>query len=92
MKLGDARLCLDCDEVHESQQCPVCASESFAFVTRWVPCDMPRTRARAQPAEAPVRTRGSRLLKGGAVGLAAIAITGWLLGRPGDTPPQDRQD
>jgi hypothetical protein len=36
MKLVNARLCLDCEEVHEEQHCPVCGSESFAFMTRWV--------------------------------------------------------
>ena len=37
MHLRTARLCLDCDNVHETQQCPVCASEAVAFMTRWVP-------------------------------------------------------
>jgi hypothetical protein len=36
MKLDAARLCLDCDEIHEEQICPSCSSEAFAFVTRWV--------------------------------------------------------
>jgi hypothetical protein len=36
MKLVNARLCLDCEEVHEQQHCPICGSESFAFMTRWV--------------------------------------------------------
>ena len=27
-----ARVCLDCDEVHDAQTCPICASESFAYV------------------------------------------------------------
>lgn len=36
MKLVNARLCLDCEEVHEDQHCPICGSESFAFMTRWV--------------------------------------------------------
>lgn len=37
MQLRNARLCLDCDEVHEDQRCPSCASESFGFIKRWVP-------------------------------------------------------
>jgi hypothetical protein len=37
MQLRSARLCLDCDEIHDAQQCPQCASETFAFITRWVP-------------------------------------------------------
>jgi hypothetical protein len=36
MKLDAARLCLDCDEVHDEQICPTCGSEAFAFLTRWV--------------------------------------------------------
>jgi hypothetical protein len=36
MRLMNARLCLDCEEVHDLQHCPVCGSESFAFLTRWV--------------------------------------------------------
>jgi hypothetical protein len=88
MKLGEARLCLDCDEVHDSQQCPICTSESFAFITRWVPGDDHRTRVRMSPSAAPpARTPGSRLVKRGAIGLAAVAVAGWLLGR-GDKPPQ----
>ena len=37
MKLKDARLCLDCEELHDQERCPQCASEAFAFVTRWIP-------------------------------------------------------
>lgn len=36
MRLVNARLCLDCEEVHDQQHCPICSSESFAFMTRWV--------------------------------------------------------
>ena len=36
MRLMTARLCLDCEEVHDEQHCPICGSESFAFLTRWV--------------------------------------------------------
>lgn len=44
MRLSVARLCLDCEEVHAEGQCPVCGSESFGFLTRWV-----RPEARATP-------------------------------------------
>ena len=36
MRLDDARLCLDCEEIHEEQECPACGSEAFAFLTRWI--------------------------------------------------------
>ena len=48
MRLMNSRLCLDCEEVHDQQHCPICGSESFAFLTRWVtPSD---TVAAAEPA------------------------------------------
>ena len=54
MRLMNARLCLDCEEVHDEQHCPICSSESFAFLTRWVtPSDRPRppsTHAARDPA------------------------------------------
>jgi len=57
MQLRSARLCLDCDEVHDAQQCPQCASETFAFITRWVPVpdrsDRPPTRPRVLEASSP---------------------------------------
>jgi len=37
MRLDVARLCLDCDEVHDGDRCPACGSETFAFLKRWVP-------------------------------------------------------
>jgi hypothetical protein len=36
MRLDDARLCLDCEEIHKDQECPACGSEAFAFLTRWI--------------------------------------------------------
>ena len=46
MQLRNARLCLDCDEIHEEPHCPICASESFAFIKRWVPQTERRARQR----------------------------------------------
>ena len=46
MKLTTARLCLNCDEVHDAHACPVCVSATFVYLTRWVP--------RSQPASRPV--------------------------------------
>ena len=51
MQLRNARLCLDCDEIHEEAHCPICASESFAFIKRWVPASERRARQRPPDAE-----------------------------------------
>ena len=53
MQLRSARLCLDCEEVHDGNVCPVCASETFAYVTRWIPAPERRGRPRAAPDEDP---------------------------------------
>ena len=54
MQLRTARLCLDCEEVHDAGQCPVCASETFSYLVRWIPTDERRRRPRPAPAETPL--------------------------------------
>ena len=89
MQLPIARLCLDCDEVHSEQHCPVCASEVFAYLTRWVPAPERRMRPRATTSPAadayreltsPTSTvpRRGRLLTRSALGVTAVALTGWI--------------
>ena len=94
MQLRNARLCLDCEEVHEAQQCPLCASETFVFMTRWVPVperrQKPRTGAPPPPPEALDTYRemlgqdrseggpGWRFVKRGAVGLAVFGVASWM--------------
>ena len=92
MQLHVARLCLDCNEVHDAQDCPRCGSEAFAYLSRWVPAPERRlqTRTSSSPeAEVyreliePVVRRG-RLLKRGAVGISVLAVAGWLWRRSDD--------
>jgi hypothetical protein len=51
MRLGVARLCLDCEEVHDAGRCPVCGSETFAFLKRWVKPAAPLPKADPRAAE-----------------------------------------
>ena len=60
MKLNNARLCLDCDEVHDEAHCPSCASESFAFIKRWVTTPEARARAAVENESRTERARGRR--------------------------------
>jgi hypothetical protein len=94
MQLRNARLCLDCEEVHDVQQCPSCASETFAFITRWVPA--PERRATQRPPEPPApetldtyrqmltperpppSSLGWSMAKRGALGLAVFGVAGWM--------------
>jgi hypothetical protein len=39
MQLRVARLCLDCEELYVGESCPICASERFAFLSRWLPTE-----------------------------------------------------
>ena len=85
MQLRVARLCLDCEEVHDAQICPRCTSETFAFLSRWIQAPERRTQPRTEnpnpPRQAPrveqVRPARGRWLKRGAL-LAALGVGGWL--------------
>lgn len=95
MKLRTARLCLDCDEVHDHYRCPACTSETFVYLTRWVP-EPDRPQRAPRPTTSPEAEvyrelvgdegngtsprRGRRLLKHGVVSVAAVGVLGWLLG------------
>ena len=90
MQLRTARLCLDCDEVHDQERCPTCASEVFAFLTRWVPRSNGRLSQPALPVpERPEvdayrqitgaqRNGKGRLFVGSAVGLGVLGVVGWI--------------
>jgi hypothetical protein len=103
MQLRSARLCLDCDEVHDAQQCPQCASETFAFITRWVPVpDRPETRPQSLETSSPdalgayremlhpdQKPGGKwRTIRRGAVGLALFGLAGWIW-RQSNRPSND---
>jgi len=36
MNLSDARLCLDCEEIHDAPRCPACGSDYFFPLERWL--------------------------------------------------------
>ena len=80
MQLRTARLCLDCEEIHEAQECPVCLSEAFVYLMRWVPVEERRTRRLPSATKVvPEKTGVSRWVQRGVVGLAVMAASRWLL-------------
>lgn len=100
MQLRNARLCLDCEEVHEEMRCPTCASDAFSYITRWIP--MADRRRQPRPTTSPEaetyrrlveprepRSGGRRLVQGGVLGLTAIGLAGWFFRKkdPRPTPP-----
>ena len=89
MQLHLARLCLNCGEIHDQQTCPLCMSESFAFISRWVPAPERRAQPRPLPSrdtadiyrqllDAKSEESGARRwIKRGVLGLGVAAIAGW---------------
>ena len=79
MQLRKARLCLDCEEVHDSsQQCPVCASETFVYLTRWVPSPERRaTPRKPTPPPSPLPSKG-KMVGYGIAGLGILGLAQWF--------------
>ena len=105
MQLRTARLCLDCEEVHDAQQCPVCASETFTYMTRWVPAPERRDRPRLQEPPRPAELQayqtlldpghkpngsGWQLVRNGAMGLALVGVASWLWKSAADSALADK--
>lgn len=89
MQLKVARLCLDCDEVHTASHCPVCASEAFAYLTRWIPAPDRRLRPRQTTSpeadlyrqlNATFKSPATRaqMWKRSAWGIGVLAAAGWI--------------
>ena|SRR5688572_15124731 len=79
MQLRTARLCLDCEEIHDANQCPTCLSEAFVFLTRWVPVDERRRQRRPTAVKVvPEPSGAARWMRRGAFGLAAVAVGRWI--------------
>ncbi len=104
MQLRTARMCLDCEEIHDQVECPACSSESFAYISRWIPASERRQRPpeaqteqaevyrrllSGSSAESPAWSTTRRWLTGGAFGLAALSAVGWMWRRRGSDEGSD---
>ena len=78
MKLLGARVCLDCEEIHAAAQCPSCASESFAFLTRWVPSQGRREQTRVAPQGKATSRSTQRILVGAGALAGTYFLSRWL--------------
>ena len=107
MQLRIARLCLDCEEVHDEYRCPACASDQFSYLTRWVSMpersDRPRRRPPVEPGpEVDVykqlihgepAPRKGRFASRALMGLGAAAgLAGLFLGARGARARRDSSD
>jgi hypothetical protein len=73
LQLTTARLCLNCDEVHEAHACPVCVSETFVYLTRWVPRSQPDVRRVVRPGAAAAIAQPT-VADAGALRLIAVGL------------------
>lgn len=91
MHLRRARLCLDCEEVHDEQHCPRCASDQFTFLTRWVPLPDGRARPKTVVEPSPELETYRQIVHGSAprrgrfwtralLGLGAAGVAGLVVG------------
>ena len=78
MQLRTAKVCLDCEEVHDAAQCPICASETFAYLSRWVPTQERRSKRRPQSQPKKGATTQKVLVGVGVLGGVAYALNRWL--------------
>ncbi len=79
MQLRKARLCLDCEELHDQRRCPVCASGTFAYLTQWMPAPERRKKPRMafserEPVTPRAPGRGGVRVAGGVAGAVAGAL------------------
>ena len=103
MQLHAARLCLDCQEIHAESTCPVCTSESFAALSRWIPPQerraAPRSNQGADNAETYRRLLASNEVSAApsrwptrlAVVVAAAGVGGWLWRHSSRSPKPERE-
>ena len=52
LPLEKARLCLECDTIHDQVSCPQCGSATFFYLANWV---KPRPEPQPEPAPPPPR-------------------------------------
>ena len=77
MQLRVARLCLNCEELHDQQRCPGCTSESFAYISRWVTPPERRSAARAAVTPPPTSTSKRRMVGYGVLGIGLASLARW---------------
>jgi len=63
MQLRVARLCLDCENLHVEDRCPVCGSDQYAFLSAWLPSEERRRWRRAPTGAAATERPARRMMR-----------------------------
>jgi hypothetical protein len=77
MQLTTARLCLNCEEIHDAQTCPLCASETFVYLSRWVPHSRPESRPGIPPRVSPKVVQRA-VIGGGVLSVIGFGLYQWF--------------
>jgi hypothetical protein len=81
VQLRNARLCLDCEELHDQSICPLCASERFVYLSRWLGVyerrSHPRLPLEPAPKNSPEKTSAGWWKAGAGAGLLWLIVRRW---------------
>ena len=77
MQLHLARLCLDCEDIHEASACPLCASESWIYLSRWIPRERRSGASSGDRFAPPLRVSRKAAATYGIAGVAVAGALEW---------------
>ena len=95
--LEKARICLECDTIHDLPSCPECGSASYYYLANWIkPHREPRpapqpTMAEAPPGEAAPPRKKRRLVRNVLLAGVSLLTAYTLLFKPRRKPPESEE-
>ncbi len=89
MPLEKARLCLECDTIHDLESCPQCGSATFFYLATWVkPARPPRPERPPAPAP-PVPPKKRHWVRNTLLAGASVIAAYQLLFKPSPKKPPE---
>lgn len=90
MPLEKARICLECDTIHDLAACPECGSASFYYLANWIKPRHPPRPEREKPLfELPPPKKKRHWVRNGLMAAASIVAAYQLLFKPSRRKKQD---
>lgn len=97
LPLSEARICLECDTIHDLQSCPECGSATFYFLSNWIrPRRPPVQEEQAPPPETPLQQmlkpkKKGHILRNTALAGAGLIAAYTLLFKPSKKKTEDEE-
>ncbi len=82
MPLEKARICLECDTIHDLVACPECGSSSFYYLANWIKPQHPRPTAESPQPEAASPRKKRHWIRNTLLAGAGVVAAYQLLFRP----------